>query len=69
MKIHLHDAGHMAKMAAMPIYGKILITLIIFFPETVGQIPIKLGMKHLGLFKLRLWVDLNLFYGKVKFCN
>ena len=22
MKIHSHDAGHMAKMAAMPIYGK-----------------------------------------------
>ena len=22
MKIHQHNAGHMAKMAAMPIYGK-----------------------------------------------
>ena len=22
MKIHEHDAGHMTKMAAMPIYGK-----------------------------------------------
>ena len=22
MKIYWHDAGHMAKMAAMPIYGK-----------------------------------------------
>ena len=22
MKIYLHDAGHMTKMAAMPIYGK-----------------------------------------------
>ena len=24
MKIHLYNAGHMAKMAAMPIYGKTL---------------------------------------------
>ena len=29
MKIHQHNAGHMTKMAAMPIYGKN--TLKIFF--------------------------------------
>ena len=35
---------HMAKMAAMPLYGKN--TVRIFFPETIGQILMKLGMKH-----------------------
>ena len=38
MKIHQHFAGHMTKMAAMPIYGKN--TLKIFFPGTIGQILI-----------------------------
>ena len=44
MKIHQHFAGHMTKMAAMPIYGKN--TLKIFFPGTTGQILMKLCMKH-----------------------
>ena len=44
MKIHQHFAGHMTKMAAMPIYGKN--TLEIFFPGTTGQILIKHDRKH-----------------------
>ena len=44
MKIHQHNAGHMTKMAAMPINGKN--TLKIFFPETTGPILMKLCMKH-----------------------
>ena len=44
MKIHQHNAGHMTKMAAMPIYGKN--TLKIFFPGTTRQILMKLCMKH-----------------------
>ena len=44
MKIHQHNAGHMTKMAAMPIYGKN--TLKIFFRGTTGPILIKLCMKH-----------------------
>ena len=44
MKIHQHFAGHMIKMAAMPIYGKN--TLKIFFPGTTGQFLMKLCMKH-----------------------
>ena len=44
MKIHLHNAGHMTKMAAMPIYGKN--TLEIFFPGTTGLILMKLAMNH-----------------------
>ena len=44
MKIHQHFAGHMTKMAAMPILGKN--TLRTFFPGTTGQILMKLCMKH-----------------------
>ena len=44
MKIHQHNAGHMTKMAAMPICDKN--TLKIFFPGTNGVILMKLCMKH-----------------------
>ena len=40
MKIHQDSAGHMTKMAVMPIYGKN--TLKIFFPGTTGLILMKL---------------------------
>ena len=43
MKIHQDNAGHMTKMAAMPIYGKN--TLKIFFSGTTGLILMKLCMK------------------------
>ena len=46
MKIYLHDAGHMTKMAAMPIYGKN--TSKIFFSRTGGPIFMKLGI-HVAL--------------------
>ena len=42
MKIYWHDAGHMIKMAAMPIYGKK--PSKIFFSGTGGPISLKLGM-------------------------
>ena len=42
MKIYEHDAGHMTKMAAMPIYG--IIPLRIFFPGTSCKILTKLGL-------------------------
>ena len=45
--IHEHDACHMTKMAATPIYGKN--PSKIFYDDTGGQIPTKLGMLHLGL--------------------
>ena len=47
MKILKHDAGHMTKMAAMPIFGKK--PSKIFFTGTSGPISITLGMQHLGL--------------------
>ena len=42
MKINEHDAGHMTKMAATPIYGKN--PSKIFFSGTGGLISSKLGM-------------------------
>ena len=39
MKIDQHNAGHITKMAAMPIYG--LNTLKIFFPGIAGLILMK----------------------------
>ena len=42
MKICKHDAGHMTKMAAMPIYGKNYSK--IFVSRTRGPISMKLGM-------------------------
>ena len=47
MKIHEHDAGHMTKMTATPIYGKN--PSKIFFSGIGGPISTKLGMLHLGL--------------------
>ena len=44
MKIHQHFAGHMTKVAAMPIYCKN--SLKIFFPGTTGQILTKLCIKY-----------------------
>ena len=43
MKVHQHFAGHMTKLAAMPIYGKN--TLKTIFPGITGQILMKLYMK------------------------
>ena len=42
MKIWLHDADHMTKMAAMPKYGKN--PSKIFFSGTSRPITMKLGM-------------------------
>ena len=41
MKNYSYDAGHMTKMAAMPIYGKNPSN--IFFTGTDGHISTKLG--------------------------
>ena len=42
--VYIRNPGHMTKMAAMPIYGKI--PSKIFFSRTGGPISTKLGMKH-----------------------
>ena len=43
MKVHQHNAGQLAKIAAMPIYGK---HFRILFPGTTGPIVMKLCMTH-----------------------
>ena len=60
--------GHMIKMAAMPIYDKNLKKN--FFSGTRRPMTLNLGMHHLVLEYYQVcsnWVDLDLFYGKVKF--
>ena len=47
MKICCYDAGHMTKMAAMPIYGRNFSK--IFFTGTGWPITTKRGMQHWGL--------------------
>ena len=47
MKIYQHDAGHMTKMAATPIYGKNPSKK--FFSGTGRPISTKLSMLHRGL--------------------
>ena len=43
MKTHQHNAGHMTKMAAMPIYGKNTLNI---FLGTTGLILMKLCTKN-----------------------
>ena len=64
----------MTKMAAMPLYGKN--TLKVFFSGISGPISTKLVMKHWDSSLLYfvqmitvIKVDLDLFYGMVKFSN
>ena len=73
MKIYWHDGGHITKMAAMPIYGK----------NPSKNLPLRnwwtdfhktwyvalVTPAHHSLFKWWPRVDLDLFYGKVKFGN
>ena len=71
MKIYRHDAGHMTKMAAMPLYGKN--PSKIFFSGTDGPDfhetwYVTSGTPaHHSLYKWWPWVHLDLIYGKVKF--
>ena len=65
--------GHMTKMAATPIYGEKPFKNLLLrnrwtdFHETRY---VALGTPaHHSWFKWWPWADLNLFYGKVKFCN
>ena len=71
MKVWWHDAGHMTKMAATPIYGKKpfknLRNRRADFHETWY---VALGTPaHHSLFKWWTSNDLGLFNGKVKFGN
>ena len=73
MKIHQHNAGHMIKMPAMPIYGKN--TLKIFFSGTTGLILMKLCMKHqipkhfIFCSNYDPWLTLTYFMARSKFAT
>ena len=64
--------GHMTKMAAMPIYGKNLKNLLLQNQKSydLETWHVASGTQALqSLYKWLPWVDLDLFYGKVKFGN
>ena len=71
MKSYYYDAGHMTRTAAIPVYGKK--NLLIFSSlEPVDQFHrtwyVESGTTtYHYLLKLLPWVDLDLFFGKVKF--
>ena len=56
-------SGHMTKMAAMPFMGEILFSTECLETWYVASGPVVL----LSLYTWCPWVDLDLFYGKVKF--
>ena len=58
IKVCINGLCHMTKMAAMPIYGKK--TLKNLFSGTAGPIPIKLGVKHRGLWPIKVCINHDL---------
>ena len=66
LNVYLNGPGHMTTMTAMPIYGKNL-----FWNQNTDHLETwcaALSARVLpSLFKWWPWVDLDLFYGKVKF--
>ena len=70
MKVCPNGPGHMTRMAAMPIYDINLKNLLLRNQKTddLESWYAALGAQVLpNLFKWGPWVDLYLFYGKVKF--
>ena len=67
MKIYSNDPGHMTSMAAMPICGKNL-KKSNWKANDLKCWYVASGTQVLpNLFKWWPWIDLDLFYGKVKF--
>ena len=70
MKIYTNELGHMTNMAAMPIYGKNLKKSSTPEPidrwhwNSVYSIVYESSTK---VIQIMTWVDLDLFYAKVKF--
>ena len=68
-KVCSNGPGHMTKMAAMPIYDKSFKNLL--WNQKADNLETRYaasGARVLpSLFKWCPWVDLDLFYGKVKF--
>ena len=66
-KVCSNDPGHMTKMVAMPIYGKYLKISSSPKPKAENWYAASGPQVLPSLFKLCPWIDLDLFYGKVKF--
>ena len=64
--LFIYSTGHVTKMAAMPIYGKIHLKI---FSETRRLMTFKLGIQHQGLrpTKFVQMIDLDLLHSKVSF--
>ena len=71
MKIWWHDAGHMTKMAATPIYSKKPFKNLLRNRQTIStkQYVTSGTPAHHSLFKWWPSINLDLFYGKVIFGN
>ena len=70
MKVYSNGPGHMTKVAAMPMYDKSLKNLLLrnHKVDDLKTLYAALGAQVLpNLFKRWHWVDLDLFYDKVKF--
>ena len=70
-KVYSGHLGHMTKMAATPIYGENPSKNLLLRNQRasyLGPWYVAFGhWAHQSLFKWWPWVDLDLFYGKVKF--
>ena len=67
-KVCSNGLGHMSEMAAIPIYGKNVKILSSQTADELKSLYAILSDRVLPhLFKWWPWVDLDLFYGKVKF--
>ena len=64
--VYINGPGHMTKMAAMPIYGKTFKNLQNHKSYDLETWHAALGLALQNLYKWWPWVDLDLFYGKVK---
>ena len=71
MIIYINELGHMTNMAAMPIYSKKTLKNLLLQNQYTDDLEtwyMALSMQVLPrLLKLWPWVDLDLFYVKVKF--
>ena len=54
-KVYIIGPGHMIKMAAMPIYGKI--SFKIFFSRTLSKMTLKLGTQQKGLEPYKSYIN------------
>ena len=64
-KVYINGPGQKTKMAAMPIYINGKKTSKIFFSRNGSPMILKLGMQHQGLKFYKVYMNVDLLYGKV----